>query len=195
MGDGGTLSDHINALIASDMIIRYTPFGEPHGNYYKLVDPFCLFYLHFADNRENLDSSFWMNHLSSQNVISWRGLAFENVCFNHLNQIRKALGISGVITKASTWVRQDAAGGTQVDLLLSREDNVINMCEVKYYSEDFTVSKEYYRVLLHRQELLAQEVSRKVSIHNTLITTFGLKYNEYSGIFSNTLTLDDLFAE
>ena len=67
------------------------------------------------------------------------------------------------------------------------------MCEIKYYGDEFTVDKDYYRVLLKRQEILSKEVSPKVSIHNTLITTFGLNYNEYSGIFSQVITFDELF--
>ena len=81
----------------------------------------------------------------------------------------------------------------QIDLILTRNDNVVNMCEIKYYSDKFSVGKEYYQVLLHRQEILAEEISPKYSIHSTLITTFGLAYNEYSGIFSSVITLDDLF--
>ena len=69
------------------------------------------------------------------------------------------------------------------------------MCEVKYYSGDFTVSKDYYKILLHRQELLREEVSPKISIQSTLITTFGLTPNEYSSIFSSVVTLDDLFEQ
>ena len=67
------------------------------------------------------------------------------------------------------------------------------MCEIKFYSDDFTVDKEYYRVILRRQELLLKEVSKSTAIHSTLITTFGLKHNEYSGVFTGTVTLDELF--
>ena len=194
--DGGNLSQCINALITSDFVIKYVPFGKGRKEHYKLVDPFCLFYLHFVEKTKILDQNFWLNNVSSQQVVSWRGFAFENVCFNHIEQIKRALGISGVITKQSAWSkRSDDTEGTQIDLLISRNDNVINMCEMKYYSDDFMVNKEYYQVLLHRQELLAKEISPKISIHNTLITTFGLSYNEYSGIFSRIITLDDLFAE
>ena len=109
-------------------------------------------------------------------------------------QIKKALGISGVITSHSAWSKRgDDTDGLQIDLLISRNDNVVNMCEIKYYSNKFTVDKEYYQVLLHRQGILSKEVSPKVSVHTTLITTFGLAYNEYSGIFSNVITMDDLF--
>ena len=143
-----------------------------------------------------MDENFWKQNIISQKVVSWRGFAFENVCFQHVLQIKKKLGISGVITSHSAWSkRSDDTEGTQIDLLISRNDNVVNMCEIKYYGDEFVVNKEYHKVLLHRQEVLSKELSPKVSIHNTLITTFGLVYNEYSGIFSNVITLDDLFVE
>jgi len=194
--DGGTLSKNLNALIASDFIIKYIPFGKGKREHYKLVDPFCLFYLHFIEKKKEVSSDFWQNNLSSQQVVAWRGFAFENVCFNHISQIKRALGISGVITKQSAWFRKsDDGAGTQIDLLVIRNDNVVNMCEIKYYGDEFTVNKDYYRLLLGRQEILAAEVSPRMSVHNTLITTFGAKYNEYSSIFTNVITLDDLFAE
>ncbi len=190
------MSQNLNALIASDFVIKYIPFGKGRREHYKLVDPFCLFYLHFINKKQDPGETFWQQHVTSQQVVSWRGYAFENVCFNHIPQIKRALGISGVITSHSAWSkRSDDTEGMQIDLLLSRNDNVINMCEIKYYSGDFTVDKAYYQTLLHRQELLSKELSQKYSIHNTLITTFGLTYNEYSGIFSNVITMDDLFRD
>ena len=194
MNDGGTLSQNLNALIASDFVIKYIPFGKGKKEHYKLVDPFCMFYLHFVDKKKKIDENFWQHNIASQEVVSWRGFAYENVCFNHVTQIKKALGISGVITTHSAWSkRADDTEGTQIDLLIMRNDNVVNMCEIKYYGAEFHVSKEYHRALLKRQELLAKEISSKMSIYNTLITTFGLSYNEYSGIFTNVITLDDLF--
>ena len=161
-----------------------------------MIDPFCMFYLHFVDKKKELDDKFWQQNISTQQVVSWRGFAYEGVCFNHISQIKRALGITGVITTHSAWSkRSDDVEGMQIDLLISRNDNVVNMCEIKYYGDKFVVDKGYYQVLLHRQEILSKELSPRVSIHNTLITTFGLVYNEYSSIFSNVLTLDDLFAE
>jgi len=46
---------------------------------------------------------------------------------------------------------------------------------------------------LRRQELLMEAVSPKVSIRSTLITTYGLEHNEYSGVFTNVILLGDLF--
>lgn len=196
ISDGGGLSQSLRALIASDFVIRYVPFGTRKKEaHYKLIDPFCMFYLHFLDGNVNPGARFWQQNVTSQPIAVWRGFAFENVCFNHMEQIKKALGISGVISSGSAWSkRSDDTAGTQIDLLIIRNDNVVNMCELKYYGGDFTVNSSYYKTLLHRQEVLAAEVSPKYSIHSTLITTFGLVRNEYSGIFTNIITLDDLFS-
>ena len=134
--------------------------------------------------------------MTAASVSIWSGFAFENVCFNHVEQIKRTLGISGVITEASAWSKkEDDTDGTQIDLLISRNDNVINMCEIKYYGGEFKVNKEYYLKLLKRQTILAENVSPKVAIHSTLITTFGLMQNEYSGAFTNVIALDDFFKE
>jgi hypothetical protein len=144
--------------------------------------------------KRSLDGSFWLENLASQKIISWRGFAFENVCFNHVSQIKKALGISGVNTSQSLWSkREDDADGTQIDMIIERADNVVNMCESKFYSNEFIVNKGYHRTLINRQGLLEKEISSGKSIHNTLITTYGLKYNEYSTFFDNVITMGALF--
>ena len=192
---GGILTKELNALIASDFVIRYVPFGcSKREEHYKLTDPFCLFYLHYVQNRAGLDEHFWTDHQNTQSVISWRGFAFEYVCFNHINQIKKALGISGVRSTQSAWSkREDDPEGVQIDLLIDRDDHVINACEIKFYSEEFTVDKSYYMKLMHRQNLLRKYIPRKSSIHQTLITTYGLVHNEYWSVFTHLVTLDDLF--
>jgi hypothetical protein len=192
---GGTLSEALEALTASDFIIKYVPFSMgARDECYKLTDPFCLFYLRFVKDQSSLDSSFWLTNLASQSIISWRGFAFENVCFNHVDQIKAALGISGVKTNQSLWSkRADDMEGTQIDLLIDRADNVLNMCEVKFYNNLFSVNNKYHGILLNRQELLEKEIPSGKVIHNTLITTYGLKYNEYGSFFDNVITMKDLF--
>ena len=193
--DGGTLSKNLNALLASDFIIKYVPFGfSKREEHYKLVDPFCLFYLHFVQNQTRINEKFWQQNITAQPVVTWRGYAFENVCFTHIDQIKKALEISGIISSSSAWSKKGGdEDGAQIDLLIQRNDNVINMCEIKFTSDDFTVDKNYYRVLLSRPNQIRKLVSPKISILSTLITTFGLKQNEYSSSFTNVVTMDDLF--
>lgn len=197
ISDGGTLTGYLNALISSDFVVKYVPFGQKKKEeYYKLVDPFCMFYLHFIKGKKKYPENYWQQNLTSAPVAIWRGFAFENVCFNHIEQIKKALGISGVITEIGAWSKkEDDTEGMQIDLVISRNDNIVNMCEIKFYNTEFSVSKEYYQKLLYRQEILLQKVSKKYVVHNTLITTFGLVKNEYSDIFHNAIFLDSLFAE
>ena len=90
--DGGGLSRNLNALISSDFITKYVPFG--HGKreeHYKLIDPFCIFYLHFVNGQKKISEKFWQQNVTSASVSSWRGYAFENVCFNHIEQIKRSL--------------------------------------------------------------------------------------------------------
>lgn len=193
--DGGTLTKYLNALLSSDFIIKYVPFGMKKTDvHYKITDPFCIFYLKFVKNRTSLEKDFWQNNTSRQSVISWRGFAFENVCFNHIAQIKDALGIRGVSSTQSAWSkRDDDADGAQIDLVIDREDNVVNMCEMKFYNRPFSVSGTYQQQLMRREALLSSKISRRKRIHNTLVTTYALEYGEYSGVFTNVVTMDDLF--
>ncbi|MCF0229950.1 MAG: ATP-binding protein [Parasporobacterium sp.] len=197
ISEGGTLTNALAALIASDFIIKYIPFGcSKREDYYKLTDSFCNFYLRFVENEKKLNNDFWITNIQSQEIITWRGIAFENVCFNHIEQIKKALGISGVSTNQSAWSkRKTEETGTQIDLIIERKDNIVNMCEIKFYGEEFTVNKNYDRTIRNRISLLSEEISPRTAIHSTLITTFGLKYNEYSGAFVNVVDMDDLFEQ
>ena len=195
MKGGGTLTKSLEALLESGFILKYVPFGlKKNEEHYKLIDPFCIFWLHFLENRKDRNETFWEQNVTGQELSSWRGLAFENVCFNHIPQIKTALGISGVSSEESAWSKKkDDTEGMQIDLLINRRDNVINMCELKFYSSDFTVDSRYYRTLLSRAETLSEMVPKKTVVRSTLITTYGLTRNEYSSAFVNTVTMDDLF--
>ncbi|MBQ9538795.1 MAG: AAA family ATPase [Treponema sp.] len=195
VSDGGHLTKDLNALIASDFVARYVPFGfSKKEEHYKLTDSFCLFYLHFVRNQTEKNKRFWQQNTAQPQVIAWRGYAFENVCFAHIDQIKDALGIRDVISSESAWTKKaDDEDGMQIDMLISRKDNVINMCEIKFYADDFAVSKEYYRTIQRRIEALLAMIPRKMSVYSTLITTYGLEKNEYSGAFVKVITFDDLF--
>ena len=193
--NGGTLTQYLNALITSDYIISYIPFGSgKREERYKLSDPFCIFWLHFSDRAKSSQSNhFWQENDLSQEVISWSGLAFENLCFNHIDQIKTALGISGISTACSPWIRKEnGEKGMQIDLIIDRKDNVVNMCEIKFYSSEFSVDKNYHMILMDRCNAMIEMLPKKKTVHSTLITTYGLKPNAYSGDFTNVITLEDL---
>ena len=196
--DCGASTKLLKALVASDFIEPYIPFGKgKREKHYKLIDHFCLFYMKFVQGQKDIDPEFWMHNVTSQGVSSWRGFAFEEVCFTHIRQIKKALNILGVSSTESAWVVKgdDETEGVQIDMLINRKDNVVNLCEMKFYNEKFTVNKAYHSKVVHRQNLLAEMIPRRAIVHNVLVTTEGLTYNEYSGIFQNVVTVDDLFVK
>ena len=196
ISEGETLSKCLNALVTSEFVIKYVPFGcKGNDSHYKLIYPFCLFYLHFAENLSTInEDGYWLQNLETQAVKSWRGLAFEIVCFHHIPQIKNALGISGVATTQSAWTKKpDDTEGMQIDLLLSRRDNIVNLCEMKFYNDVFSVDYEYYRVMMRRENAVSALMKKTAAVHNTLVTTFGLRQNKYSGVFTNVITMEELF--
>jgi len=83
----------------------------------------------------------------------------------------------------------------QVDLVIDRRDEVINLCEMKYSLKEFTIDKDYENKLRERQELFRKETKTRKALHITFVTTYGLVKNKYSGIVQSEVTLDDLFEE
>lgn len=191
IGNGGGFTKLLLSLIESDFVTKSRYFGEPAKNVrYRLSDNFCLFYNHFNGHRETNDEEYWQHNQNSPAIASWRGFSFENVCFQHLPQIKRALGISGVHTESYSWRGKDS----QIDLIINRADRLINLCECKFASTDFTVDKEYDRKLRERQAAFTEETKTRKPTLMTLVTTFGLKQNEYSGRFQSTVAAGDLFA-
>ena len=198
LSSGGHLSNSLKALMASDFVMRYVPFGHSKREvHYKLIDPFCIFYLRYVPDNANYVSSFWQQNQASQSIVSWRGFAFEEVCLLHINQIKQAMGIQGVSSRQSSWAitGNDEQEGTQIDLIIERADHIVNLCEMKFYGESFSVDKAYYQKMNYREKMLTEKIARKDIVHSILVTTYGLTYNEYSGIFQHVITLDDLFSQ
>ena len=109
------------------------------------------------------DSNFWIRTIGKTAYNVWCGLAFERVCFQHVEQIKKALGISGVISNVYSWIfrAQNAdEQGVQIDMFIDREDDTINLCKIKYSDEQYKISKSY-----------ADDLNRKVSIYLSLKNT------------------------
>ena len=198
MEDCGSSTKLLKILENSDFITSYIPFGKSRREtHYKMTDLFCLFHMKFVQGRTETDPDFWMHNVTSQSVSAWRGLAFEEVCFAHIRQIKQALGILGVSsTQSALVVKGDGKNdGMQIDLLISRMDNVVNLCEMKFSSSEFEVKNEDDRKLRERIQRVMEQISRRHSIQVTLVTTFGLKYGIHSGIFQQVVTLDKLFQD
>lgn len=92
---GGGLSDTLAGLAESDFIVRYSPYCKGTDEYYKLIDSFCLFWLKFVEPNQS-DATFINDNFTSDVMKNWRGIAFGQLCWQHITQIKQALGIAGV---------------------------------------------------------------------------------------------------
>ena len=192
--DGGGASDILKGLAASDFIAAYCPFGEGKTERYKLTDSFCRFHLTFIDGHKSIDPEFWQKNNRSVRLNTWRGYAFEELCFAHIPQIKRALGIAGVSTTEFSWIVETADRKQQMDMLIDRTDNVVNLCEIKFYGDAFTIDRQYDALLRSRTQTLTDHLPRKKTVHLTFLASYGLKQNEYSSQVQSVVTLDDLFG-
>lgn len=192
---GGQFSKMLTALVGSDFITRYQPFGyDGSRQYYRLSDCFCWFWLHFKEKKNIKEEDYWQHHLNESEISSWRGIAFEEVCMQHVRQIKSALQVAGVSSVESSYIVKGDKNneGMQIDLIIDRADDVVNVCEMKFTKSPFIVGKAYSEVIRRRQSVL-QETFPKKSFNMTLVTTEPPARNEYSDAFVSTITLDDLF--
>ena len=118
------------------------------------------------------------------------------ICWQHITQILKTLEIGGVKSNVSAWAVKgdDGHAGAQIDLLIMRVDNVVNLCEMKFVSTPYTIDKDEAGKLQVRIESLKKTLSAKQTIHLTMVTTYGITYGEHSGIIQKQVIMDDLFT-
>ena len=155
-----------------------------------MIDPLCLFHLTFLENQK---IASWLDFHDTPGWHAWCGLAFEKVCIQHISQIKQALGISGISSNAFSWKSRHSSPGAQIDLLIDRRDDVINLCEIKYSRDEFVIDEAYEKDLIRKQIVLRQETNTRKAIWVTMITLSGLKTNEHRDQVVSELVGDDLF--
>ena len=193
LANGGSLTTCLEELEACGFIRRYRDIArQKNGQLYQLVDPFSLFYLKFMEG--STSERFWSENYLGGRVNAWEGHAFELVCLLHADQIRKALGVSGVSYDAGSWRSKASDPGAQVDLVLDRADGVVNLCEMKFAREPYTITKSYDAALRHKLSAFAAEAGKRKALHLTLASPFGLKRNAYRDTVQAEIVGDDLFA-
>ena len=150
--------------------------------------------------KQNPDEHFWTHMLDNPKKNAWLGYSFEQLIKDHIEQVKKAIGIASVLTQQSSWfieqrdLDDDTLNGAQIDLVIDRRDKAINLCEAKFYSGEFTIDKAYSLTLRNKVAAFKAATKTRKSIVPTMITTFGIKRNMYSGNIQQEVTLDDLFC-
>ncbi len=195
--ENGNTTKVLEELEQSSFITSYFPYGKVKKNMlYRLTDEYALFYLQFIENKVHEGSGTWQHLSQTQEYKTWCGYAFESICLKHIPSIKKALGISGVYSVSSSFYQKatEEKRGAQIDLLLDRADNVINVFEIKFYNNEVTLTKEQAEILRRKLWTFAEATKTRKRLSLTLITTYGLNKNIHSsGLVETVLTLDDLF--
>ena len=195
ISSGGTITQIIEELEESGFITGYSSFEMTKKNtLYKLVDEYSIFYLKFMENQKSKQS--WSIIQNTPSYKSWSGFSFESICQKHIYQIKKALMIGGIYTEETSWRDMNKEnGGTQIDLLINRSDNCINLCEIKFSESEYVIDKKYADSIQHKIVTFKEKTKTKKTIFFTAISTYGFKMNEYKLRWvQNEITMNDLFS-
>ena len=200
ISDGGVLSDRLRELEECGFIISSPSFHKvKKDTTYKLIDNYTIFYFKYVRGNENTEH-FWTMPIDPDSIRSWSGLAFERVCLQHIHQLKQAMGIAAVATKEYAWrsdpkkKRSKEEEGAQIDLLIERGDGVINICEMKWSSGEFTITKEDSLSLENKVEVFQYQTDTKSAVMLTMVTAFGVKHNMYYDTIQSEVTIDQLFV-
>ena len=193
----GELTKKLSELENCGFIRKYIPYGYQQKNaLYQLIDNFTLFYYKFMQ-KDAQDENFWEHRMTSPSVRAWSGVAFERVCLEHIPAIKKALGISGVETTVNAWQcdknPEEGLFGSQIDLLIVRRDQIINLCEMKYSEDEYNVDASFDTAMRHKISDFQTKTRTKYAIYPTLITTYGVMETAYAGNLQSIITADELF--
>ena len=188
--NGGNLTKYLKVLEQCGFVRRFTEIGKrTKGSVYQLIDNFTLFYYRFIEGNKSNDPRFWSAMADTRVHSTWAGLAFERLCLQHIEGIKAALGISGVLANVHSWRNANA----QIDLLIDRRDGIVNVCEMKYWSGPYAMTADDAASLLRKKEEFKAATKTRKAVHLAMVTSFGVRRNAHSGDVQSFVTLDDLF--
>jgi uncharacterized protein len=195
LASGGGFTKLLDELTVCGFIKIIYPIDKTkEGFLYRLVDEYSIFYYKFLTNKKA--NSSWLQLSSAQSYKIWTGYAFENLCFKHVWNIKKALGINGVISNEYSWIYKgtENENGVQIDFIIDRNDNCINILELKFYDAVFEISKKQADDIHHKVTLFKEKTKSRKNVFTTLLTANGAKKNEYYlSVITNELKIEDLF--
>ena len=203
LSDNAEFSRALQELEQCGFIRKYTMMDKKSKDaIYQLIDNYTLFYFDFISENVNGDEHFWTSQFETSVHNGWAGRAFERVCMQHISQIKSALGFSAVVSSVHSWTYRGQkdiitgkriSSGAQVDLIINRNDDTINLCEMKYSNAPFVITEAEYLRLNNRRDTFIRETGTKKSVLLTMITTFGLTPGGYTDDIQCQLTMTDLF--
>ena len=195
IASGGTLTKALTDLEESGFISSYIAYdGKLKNVMFRLSDFYTSFYFKFIKDGKFEGENSWINLNDSPLLRTWQGFTFEQVCLDHVSQIKKALGIHGIQSNNLSWKGKTPEKGAQIDLLIDRRDHVVNICECKFWIDSFVIDKEYAQKLKSKISVFKEVTKIKKAVFLTMITTYGVEKNaNAAALVQNEITMDDLF--
>ena len=192
---GGGMSKILNNLVSCGFVRVYQDMASGKRNIYQLVDFFTLFYFQFMKGKSSYSNGFWTGIQGTPKYNAWAGFGFELLALHHIVQVKKLLGISGVMTEEFAWRKLSEEGkGAQVDLVMLRKDKTVNLCEMKFYEGAYNIDRKENENLRNRIASFRQDLNKpSYSIRLTMVTSFGLAKGKYNDIVADQVILEDLF--
>ena len=201
-GKGGTLSRRLEDLEAAGFIASLASFGKKsRGTLYRLSDEYCYFYLKWIEPvkqqlKSDTEAAYWRSRIGTPRYHAWLGYAFENICYKHLAEIRKKLGITG-FAPVSSWrctAARGGEGGAQIDLLFDRDDDAITLCEIKFSERPFLIDKKCAQALARKKETFAKSTRTRKQLFLAFIAAHGIEETLYAHeLVDGVVTLSNLF--
>ena len=195
--NSGKLTDILYELETSGFITIYGGYGKKvKESLHRLTDAYSLFYLTFL---EPLGKNTQLDFTKLSDLPSWKtwsGYTFENICLVHIDQIRRALSIAGMASSISSFIARpkDGLPGTQIDLLIDRSDQSINVCEIKFSAENYLLTKKDVENIQIKKDVFRYHTKTKKHLFTTIITTMGMVENSHKlNTVDQVVVLDDLF--
>jgi hypothetical protein len=187
LSSGGQFSKSMNELIESGFVEKYQSYNNSRKTtLYRIFDEFCLFHLQFI---EKFKGNSWKQLFTKKEYASWSGYAFEMICFKHIESIKKALLCDQINSKNYSWSNTNA----QVDLVIDRDDNMVNLCELKFYNSVFSLDADYAAILRNKETQFRKDTGTKKGISTIMLTTWGIQGKHATGLVTKSLTQASLF--
>ena len=194
---GGKLTSMLEELEECDFIRSFYALGKQKKDIlYQLIDNFTLFHFKFLADSHIVGANYWSQMIIKPQYNAWAGLAFARICFQHINQIKRALSISGIISNVYSWQYRPTnpnESGAQIDMLIDRDDQVINLCEIKFAQGEYELTESYNNTLQNKLSTFITHSGTRKGVSLMMITSYGLKRNQWANSIPLQLTMDDLF--
>ncbi|VAX36724.1 archaeal ATPase, fused to C-terminal DUF234 domain [hydrothermal vent metagenome] len=197
IASGGGLKQYLDNLEMAEIIRSYIPYNKKINTKlrkYALGDEFFIFFFQFVEPNlraiQESRSKKLFETLTEKKLDVWLGFAFERFCIKYAGLLSEAMGFSDEVLAASPYFcKKDR--GFQIDLLYTRADKVITLCEIKHQAKP--ISTAVIPEVKRKCALL--KIPRGYSLEMALISLYGpdqsLKDSKY---FHHSVMLENIFS-